>query len=85
MATAAMGNKQQGPKDFIFEWEGKDRTGKVVRGELRAGGEAAVSASMRRQGIMITKVRRRRVSGGKSIKDKDIAVFTPRACAARAS
>jgi len=62
--------------DHIFEWEGKDRTGKLVRGELRAGGEAAVSASMRRQGIMVTKVRKRRVSGGSSIKQKDIAVFT---------
>jgi type IV pilus assembly protein PilC len=62
--------------DFIFEWEGKDRTGKLVRGELRAGGEAAVSASMRRQGIMVTKVKRRRLSGGKSIKGKDIAIFT---------
>jgi type IV pilus assembly protein PilC len=64
------------PADFIFEWEGKDRTGKLVRGELRAGGEAAVSASMRRQGIMVTKVKKRRVSGGSSIKAKDIAVFT---------
>jgi type IV pilus assembly protein PilC len=62
--------------DFIFEWEGKDRTGKLVRGELRAGGEAAVSASMRRQGIMVTKVKKRRLSGGKSIKGKDIAIFT---------
>ena len=62
--------------DFIFEWEGKDRTGKLVRGELRAGGEAAVSASMRRQGIMVTKVKKRRMSGGKSIGGKDIAVFT---------
>jgi type IV pilus assembly protein PilC len=62
--------------DFIFEWEGKDRTGKLVRGELRAGGEAAVSASMRRQGIMVTKVKKRRLSGGKSIGGKDIAIFT---------
>ncbi|MFL6626031.1 MAG: type II secretion system F family protein [Vitreoscilla sp.] len=62
--------------DHIFEWEGKDRTGKLVRGELRAGGEAAVSASMRRQGIMVTKVKKRRISGGSSIKQKDIAVFT---------
>ncbi len=36
-------------KEFVFEWEGKDRNGKVVRGELRAGGEAVVSASLRRQ------------------------------------
>jgi len=74
MATAMAAKNT--PADFIFEWEGKDRTGKLVRGELRAGGEAAVSASMRRQGIMVTKVRKRRVSGGSSIKPKDIAVFT---------
>jgi type IV pilus assembly protein PilC len=60
----------------IFEWEGKDRNGKLVRGELRAGGEAAVSASMRRQGIMVTKVKKRRMSGGRSIGGKDVAIFT---------
>jgi len=73
MATAMVAKSAP---DHIFEWEGKDRTGKLVRGELRAGGEAAVSASMRRQGIMVTKVRKRRISGGSSIKQKDIAVFT---------
>ncbi len=29
-------------KDSIFEWEGKDKNGKLVRGEIRAGGEAVV-------------------------------------------
>jgi len=73
MATAMVAKSAP---EHIFEWEGKDRTGKLVRGELRAGGEAAVSASMRRQGIMVTKVKKRRISGGSSIKQKDIAVFT---------
>ncbi len=63
-------------KEFIFEWEGKDKNGKVVRGELRSGGEAAVSASLRRQGILVTKVKKRKMTGGKSVKQKDIAVFT---------
>ena len=63
-------------KDFVFEWEGKDKTGKMVRGELRAGGEAMVSASLRRQGILVTKVKKRRMGGGRSIKQKDIAIFT---------
>ena len=63
-------------KEFVFEWEGKDRNGKVVRGELRAGGEAVVNASLRRQGILITKVKKRRMTGGRAIKQKDIAVFT---------
>jgi type IV pilus assembly protein PilC len=63
-------------KELVFEWEGKDKNGKVVRGELRSGGEAMVNASLRRQGIMVTRVRKRRTRGGRSIKQKDIAVFT---------
>lgn len=63
-------------KDLVFEWEGKDKNGKIVRGEMRAGGEAMVSASLRRQGILTTKVKKRRMSGGRAIKQKDIAIFT---------
>ena len=73
MATAAA---SRSVKELVFEWEGKDRNGKVVRGEMRAAGEAMVSASMRRQGVLVTKIKKRRLSGGKSIKQKDIAVFT---------
>jgi type IV pilus assembly protein PilC len=73
MATAAAAKN---PREAIFEWEGKDKTGKVMRGEMRAGGEAMVSASLRRQGILITRVKKRRTSGGRSIKQKDIAIFT---------
>ncbi|MBC7955952.1 MAG: type II secretion system F family protein [Cytophagales bacterium] len=75
MATAAA-SATKGIKEFVFEWEGKDKNGKVIRGEIRAGGEAVVSASLRRQGIMITKVKKRRTSGGSAIKQKDIAIFT---------
>ncbi|HEY1130228.1 MAG TPA: type II secretion system F family protein [Roseateles sp.] len=74
MATATAAAK--GIKDFVYEWEGKDRNGKIVKGELRAGGEAMVSATLRRQGILVNKVKKRRTSGGSSIKQKDIAVFT---------
>ncbi len=73
MATAAAAKN---PKDQIFEWEGKDKNGKIVRGEIRAGGEAVVSASLRRQGILVSKVRKRRTSGGRAISQKDIAIFT---------
>ena len=73
MATASAVKSMS---DVVFEYEGKDKNGKVVRGEMRAGGEAMVSASLRRQGILTTKVKKRRMSGGRSIKQKDIAVFT---------
>ena len=73
MATAAA---VRDIKDFVFEWEGKDKNGKVVRGEIRSGGEAQVSAQLRRQGVLVTKVKKRRMRGGTAIKQKDVAVFT---------
>jgi type IV pilus assembly protein PilC len=63
-------------KDFVFEWEGKDRSGKVVRGEVRASGENQVKATLRRQGVLPTKIKKRRMRSGKKIKPKDIALFT---------
>ena len=39
MATAAA---KKTTEEFVFEWEGKDRNGKIVRGEVRAAGEAVV-------------------------------------------
>lgn len=63
-------------KEFVFEWEGKDRNGKQMRGETRAAGENQVMSSLRRQGIMPTKIKKRRMSSGKSIKPKDMAIFT---------
>lgn len=63
-------------KEFVFEWEGKDRHGKQVRGETRASGENQVQASLRRQGVLPTKIKKRRMRSGRSIKPKDIAIFT---------
>ena len=69
-------DKSRAVKEFVFEWEGKDRSGKQVRGETRAGGENQVQAALRRQGIMSTKIKKRRMSAGRSIKPKDMAIFT---------
>ena len=75
MATAAR-TIVSGSKEVLYEWEGKDRNGKIVRGEVRAGGEAQVQASLRRQGVITTKIKKRRMRSGKKIKPKDIALFT---------
>ena len=74
MATATA--KSKGTKESVFEWEGKDRGGKVVRGEIRAGGENQVMASLRRQGILPGKIKKRRMRSGKKITPKDMAIFT---------
>ena len=71
MATAS-----KGIQEFVFEWEGRDRGGKQVKGEIRAGGENQVKAALRRQGVLPGKIKKRRMRSGKSIKPKDIAIFT---------
>jgi len=67
--------KTQKAKEFIYAWEGKDKSGKIIKGEMRAPGEASVSAHLRRQGVNVIKVKRQR-SSGKSITAKDITLFT---------
>src|SRR5450830_236900 len=71
-----MASTKKDIKEFVFEWEGKDRNGKPVRGELRAAGENQVQASLRRQGVFPTKIKKRKMRSGKKIKPKDIALFT---------
>jgi len=72
MATA----KPKGTKEAVYEWEGKDRNGKQVRGEIRAIGENQVLASLGRQGVTPGKIKKRRTSAGGRIKPKDLAIFT---------
>jgi len=73
MATS---RTQQGIKEFVFEWDGRDRSGKQVHGEIRAAGEHQVQAALRRQGVIPTKIKKRRLRSGKAIKPKDLAIFT---------
>ncbi|SDY09881.1 type II secretion system F family protein [Nitrosomonas sp. Nm33] len=61
-------------KEISFSWEGKDRSGKVVKGEMRAAGAIVVTSTLRRQGIRVTKVTKTKSKG--TIRDKDITLFT---------
>ncbi len=74
MATKALANPAV--RESVFTWEGRDRAGKTVRGEMRAGGLAVVNSMLRRQGILVTRIRKRRYGAGKRIRDKDITLFT---------
>ncbi|HZE60664.1 MAG TPA: type II secretion system F family protein [Burkholderiales bacterium] len=76
MATATATAAAKGPKEFSFAWEGKDKAGKTVRGEVRAVSESAVNATLRRQGVMVQKVKKVKKSSGGSVGSKDIALFT---------
>ena len=77
MATAAaQGKDSKDVKAYTFVWEGKDKSGKLVKGEMRASGESIVNATLRRQGIVSPKVKKVSGRGGKRITAQDIAFFT---------
>jgi len=59
-----------------YSWSGKDKSGKVVKGEMRAAGDHVVMAMLRRQGIQVGSVKKVKQGGGKKITDKDITIFT---------
>jgi type IV pilus assembly protein PilC len=76
MAAVAQKKSSADVKQYNFAWSGKDKSGKVVRGELRAGGENVVLAQLRRQGIQNISVKKVSTRGGKKITEKDITIFT---------
>ncbi|NOT16950.1 MAG: type II secretion system F family protein [Sulfuriferula sp.] len=64
-------------KDVAYSWEGIDKSGKQVKGEMIAGGEAVVSSTLRRQGITVKKIKKKgNLAGSKKITGKDVALFT---------
>ncbi|MDD2832859.1 MAG: type II secretion system F family protein [Methylotenera sp.] len=64
-------------KDVTYSWEGRDKKGKIVKGEMRASGETFVSATLRRQGITVTKVKKQSSFASKgTVSDKDVTLFT---------
>ena len=64
-------------KQITYVWEGKDKKGKVIKGEMRAAGDSFVSATLRRQGIVVTKVKKQSSFASKGkVTDKDITLFT---------
>jgi type IV pilus assembly protein PilC len=75
MATAAK-PRVSAVKESSFLWEGRNKDGKTVRGELRAASESVVQTTLRRQGITNTKVKKIRFKSGGKVTEKDIALFT---------
>lgn len=75
MATAA-GKTAGAAKEVVFAWEGKDKSGKAVKGEIRASSETVVNATLRKQGIMVSKIKKKSFGTGRKVSDKDITLFT---------
>ena len=68
--------RSQEAKEYTFLWTGKNKAGKVVKGEQRATSEAVVNATLRRQGILVSKVSKQSFKRGGTVSEKDIALFT---------
>ncbi len=70
---------QKAVKTSVFTWEGTNRQGAKIKGELSGVSPALVKAQLRKQGVNPQKVRKKSVSlfsAGKKIKPMDIALFT---------
>ncbi len=65
-------------KELLYSWEGKDKKGKSIKGEMKATGDSFVNATLRRQGITVTKVKKQSAlfTNKGSVSDKDITLFT---------
>ena len=76
MATTLTQSRSKDVKDYLYAWIAQDKSGKAVRGEMRASGDSVVVAQLRRQGLSNIKVKRQRVGTGRKITEKDITIFT---------
>lgn len=64
-------------KEVTYVWEGKDKKGKVLKGEMKASSETLVSSSLRRQGISVTKLKKQSILAKKGkVSEKDVTLFT---------
>jgi type IV pilus assembly protein PilC len=69
-------NSKPANNESVFVWEGKDKSGRIVQGELRAASSANASASLRRQGVLTTRIKKKKIGRAKRISEKDICFFT---------
>lgn len=74
--TLASPSQASNVNELIFVWEGKDKNGRVVQGEMRAAGAERVNLLLRRQGLTAISVKKKATVRQRRIKEKDICIFT---------
>ena len=63
----------------IFSWSGKDKTGKKVKGDIKAKSQTIARSELRRQNIIVNRIAKKRkplLSQGKKISAQDISLFS---------
>ena len=59
-----------------YMWSGVDQRGKKTEGVISAASESSVRVILRNKGILVEKVKHKRFSNEKKIKQEDISLFT---------
>jgi type IV pilus assembly protein PilC len=69
---------EKNSKEATYLWEGTDRKGKKIKGDMKASGEGFVNATLRRQGITVIKIKKQSAfnKGGGKVTAKDVTLFT---------
>ncbi|MCE2871392.1 MAG: type II secretion system F family protein [Oxalobacteraceae bacterium] len=74
--TPASPSQASNTNELIFVWEGKDKSGRIVQGEMRATGAERVNILLRRQGLTAISIKKKSTLRQQRIKEKDICIFT---------
>lgn len=64
---------------IVFSWSGKDKTGKKIKGNIKAKNQTVARSELRRQNITVNKIGKKRkpfLSQGKKITAQDISLFS---------
>lgn len=80
-AAAKRSKAAKAPKQFTFKWEGADKKGQRLKGEMTADTPAVIKAQLRKQGISplkVNKVAQPLFGGGKGkpVEPTDVAMFS---------
>lgn len=62
--------------DHLFAWEGRERSGRNARGEIRAANAPMASLLLRRQGITVARLSKKRAPRSGKVSEKDLCAFT---------
>lgn len=68
--------KPKKPAEHLYLWEGKDRSGRLVQGELRAPNAPTARLHLRRQGLSVSTLKQKPAARTRRIGEKDLCMFT---------
>lgn len=59
----------------LFHWQGKDKAGQNISGEARAANAQALSMQLKRQGVVVTRMKKKLLQRTQRITEQDLCMF----------